>query len=48
MKVQYVQIFGNLWFWRFGVVSSDHHYTRRRDAVRGFERHCAAIGRVKA
>jgi hypothetical protein len=43
MKVEYHQIFNGLWFWHFGMVTSDQNYTRRRDAVRGFERHCAAI-----
>ena len=47
MKVEYIRLFNELWFWKFGIVSSDRAYTRRRDAVRGFERHCAAIRGMK-
>lgn len=38
---------GNLWMWRFGQAESRLFYSRRRDAVRGFERFCAAIKGVK-
>jgi hypothetical protein len=43
MKPEILQIYDGLWYWRFGMGSSDSFYTRRRDAVRGFARHCAAI-----
>ena len=47
MKVEYVKITPRLWYWLFCDISGQT-YTRRRDAVRGFERFCAAIRRVKA
>lgn len=51
MKVEYMGTSG-FWWWKISdergglFISGD--YTRRRDAVRGFERFCAAIGKMKA
>lgn len=44
-----VEFFGSngCWYWIFGGASCMRVYTRRRDAVRGFERFCAAIKGVK-
>jgi hypothetical protein len=44
MKVEYVRIaslstgWSFVWVWRAGGVESMSHYTRRRDAERGFAR----------
>lgn len=42
MKVEYVQIWKD-WFWYCGNARSAEGYTRRQDAVRGFERFCAQV-----
>lgn len=48
MKVEYVKSVLGYWYWEFGKATyAGLGYTRRRDAVRGFERFCAAIRRVK-
>lgn len=47
MKPKYTMVYPGVWIWTFGPASGQT-YTRRSDAVRGFERHCAAIRRVKA
>jgi len=49
MKIEYVG-FDDLWWFEItfaGQTKSYGNYTRRRDAVRGFERFCAAIKGVK-
>lgn len=50
MKVEYFEVsYGTninnwtRWRWHFNSAMSKQTYTRRRDAVRGFERFCAAI-----
>jgi hypothetical protein len=54
MKVEYVEIpeiwhgaRTYVWMWRCNGAESMQVYTRRRDAVRGFERFCAAIRGMK-
>jgi len=50
MKVGYDEMNGK-WFWVINdgpFYASGCYYTRRRDAIRGFERFCAAIRGMKA
>lgn len=48
MKVEYIKGYATgYWYWRAGPAESSKGYTRRSDAVRGFERFCAAIKGVK-
>jgi hypothetical protein len=46
MKVKYIRVHKGIWYWEFGTVVGQT-YSRRSDAVRGFERHCAAIRGMK-
>ena len=46
MKVEYIEVHKGIWIWTFGPASGQT-YSRRSDAVRGFERHCAAIRGMK-
>lgn len=45
MKVE-IKGMGRGWYWKVGNVAGPF-YSRRRDAVRGFERFCAAIRGMK-
>jgi len=47
MKVEYFGRDGNWWWSVGGKAMSVGFYSRRRDAVRGYERFCAAIKGVK-
>lgn len=45
MKVEYDELDGQ-WFWMVNagpIYATGCFYTRRRDAVRGFERFCARV-----
>ena len=50
MKVEYDEADGK-WYWMINMCpracAASCFYTRRRDAVRGFERFCAAIRGMK-
>ena len=50
MKVEYIENWDGRWYWRITShgIYSYNSYVRKRDAVRGLERFCAAIRRVKA
>lgn len=43
MKVEYWQGCSGRWYWRTKYAECTDGYARRRDAERGWKRHCARV-----